>query len=384
MVNYVCMRCGYETDRKYRLVNHINKNKICVAHKIDIPIELLRETIDEPDYNVLLTILKQNYPVEYIKMQDILQNSKRGTKGVISYTDYIPNCSTNNFTKHTEPIVANLAKNKPKKTEKLDCKYCSLVFGSYSARIRHEKHRCIDKPLNDVDSNELIATLLNDKTLLTELNNKLNELSNKKVDSKELVVNNIAPAEQVVNTIGDHNNLYNTKNITNNTINNSNYTINIHQNVFGQENFDYIKNDKKIEAHLEKLADTNTRRFFIELFRLAFFSPKHPENKTFNIDNAKSLYIKILKELPDKWVYASKSETFYKKITQILSWITDETTIVTEGTSTEKKIEQVFMEQQPTISEIKKEFEMMEVLHYKNKKLEEERNIAKLLNKSIE
>lgn len=380
-----CIRCGHTFDRKSRLLSHYNRENICKPIELNVPITVLKEVINEQDDNVLKQVLRsmdENLYYKYIGKQIEHRNVYIHTQN----SQTVSNLSCI-YTKDESSSPDSGLNNRTKETDRLTCKYCNKYFKSYVSRLRHENHYCQDKEIYvtpkseskdssvenlELDRDELIETIMKDESILKEIIQRISNISKKDI-------NNIINNSNSYNTTNNTTHNTNSHNTTNNTHNNT--TVNIQQNTFGNEKFDYIVNDKRIEAHLEKLADTDTRRFFIELFRIAFFSNKHPENKTFALDNAKSLYIKILKELPDKWIYASKSDTIYKKILQILSFITDHTNIVTEGTETEKTIEDVREDRNPAISDIKKEFEMMEILHYKNKKLEDSAKAARLLNR---
>jgi hypothetical protein len=48
-----CLRCGYSSDRKGKLVRHYNREKTCIANQLDIPISILKKVVDEPNDNVL-------------------------------------------------------------------------------------------------------------------------------------------------------------------------------------------------------------------------------------------------------------------------------------------------------------------------------------------
>ena len=375
MVEYKCLRCGYKTDRKNRFREHLEREKICKPEELDIPIEIIRETYNEKDNRVLLAILYANYPSIYQKYLDN-QFIKTGRNNTPEYAGIRQNTPVY---QELQPInepqeLYVVGRNK----QRLNCKYCNKVFSSINTRCRHENHRC--KEVDTKTSNKMtIENIIEDRELIKQIETYLSNKNSEPNGTEGKVIN--------TNTQSLNNHSFNTTNNTtnnNNITNNNNNILNIQQNTFGNEKFDYIKNDRNIESKLEKLADTNTKRFFIELFKIAFFSKKHPENKTFAMDSTQSLCIKILKELPDKWIYASKDDTIYKKIFQILSWIVDETDIVTENTKTEKQIDDVLSEKKPTIKEVKKIFETMEILHYKNKKLEEEQHTAKLLNEAIE
>lgn len=385
MVKLKCLRCAQFFDKKSNLKRHLKRKFPCKPIELDIKTDILKEVLDEPDDRVLRTILHATNIDLYCKyIENLLKKeSNNRVSHLVSFVENEPkkniNLVSNEPKKSNIPVtfLENELDNQQVigKSKKLDCRYCNKKFTTINNRYRHEKHSCkaiytdelpddIDMPL-ELDRKEIIDAVLSDKSILKEINDIANKQTN------------------IINTTNNNNNSTNT-NSYNTTNNNGDINIHITQNIYGEEKFDYIKNNRKIEAHLEKLADSDklsdNRKFFLELFRLAYFSKKHPENKTFKIDNAKAEFIKILKELPDNWIYESTDRVVYKKILQIFSFITDHTNIVSEGTNVEQTIEDVREARQPAITEIKKEFVNMEILNFKNNKLEEKRERAKLLN----
>ena len=375
--------------KKSNLKRHLERKYPCKPIELDIKTDILKEVLDEPDDRVLRAILHATDMEVYCKyMENLLKKeSNKRVSNSVSFLEKEQQKSINLVS--NEPKKSNISvtflENEPVnqqvigKSKRLECRYCNKKFTTTNNRYRHEKHSCkaiytdelpddIDMPI-ELDRKEIIEAVLSDKSILKEINDIANKQTN--------IINN------TTNNTTNNNNTTNT-NSHNTTNNNGDINIHITQNIYGEEKFDYIKNNRKIEAHLEKLADSDklsdNKRFFIDLFKFAYFSKKHPENKTFKIDNAKAEFIKILKELPDKWIYKSTDEVVYRKILQIFSFITDHTNIVSEGTNVEQTIEDVREERQPAITEIKKEFVNMEILNFKNNKLEEKRETAKLLN----
>ena len=51
MVEYECFRCGYSTNRKSCLKQHLNRKKICKATEDDISIESIKEFYDFEIYS---------------------------------------------------------------------------------------------------------------------------------------------------------------------------------------------------------------------------------------------------------------------------------------------------------------------------------------------
>jgi hypothetical protein len=395
-VELKCLRCAQFFDKKSNLKRHLERKYPCKPIELDIKTDILKEVLDEPDDRVLRGILHATDMEVYCKyMENLLKKeSNKRVSNPVSFLENEQQKSINlvsNEPKNSN-IPVSFLENEPVnqqvigKSKRLECRYCNKKFTTTNNRYRHEKHSCkaiytdelpddIDMPqttMEELDRKEIIEAVLSDKSILKEINDIANKQTN--------IINNTTN-----NTTNNNNNTTNNTNSHNTTNNNGDINIHITQNIYGEEKFDYIKNNRKIEAHLEKLADSDklsdNRKFFLELFRLAYFSKKHPENKTFKIDNAKATVIKILEDLPDKWKYVLIDDVVKDKILQIFSFITDHTNIVSEGTNVEQTIEDVREERQPAITEIKKEFVNMEILNFKNNKLEEKREAAKLLNR---
>lgn len=395
---FYCIRCGHQFDRKNKLLQHYNRLKICKPIELDIDINILREVINETNDNLLRHKIQSDYPDIYCKyLENLLKKSPKN--GIQSEVPEIYIRRANLEEPPKKYTKAGISIGQPndivRKKQIVICKLCSKSFSSYSARIRHEKQYCplrntalkknqtnsiedvedseetvvndssIENYIEGIDREELIEFIINDASLIADIKNKLE-------DRKQLINGNI------------HNINNNCNNITNKTINknsnNNNNTTNVtinNQNIFGEENFDYIRNNTKIRDELGRLADNDPKRFFIKLFRTAFFSKEHPENKTFKMINTKSDLVKILEKLPDKWKYASKFETYYEKVNQILQFIINSTHIVTEGSKTEKMIDEFDCDRDTSLL---REFDQMEKINYKNTKNEEIQELAKIMN----
>lgn len=413
---FYCIRCGHQFDRKGKLKRHYYRERVCKPIELDIDIGVLKEVLEQPDDNLLRHKLQGiSYELYCKYLENLLK--KRPELCDQKYIPDGPNGQNGravlekNITNSTLPRVSisNMS-NIHKKTQILICRFCTKQFGSYSARIRHEKYRCtnnnsdttdnsisdseveiientndetiindtcIEDFLEGVDREELLDIITNDASFICDLKNKLDKtISSSKHNSNNIhnkyTNSNSHNTNITNNTINNNSNSHNTFNNTNNT----NVTIN--QNTYGNEDFGYIVNNTSIRDGLGRLADNNPKRFFTELFRTAFFNKQHPENKTFKMINPKSNLVKILEKLPDNWIYASKTETYYDKVRQILTFITDHTNIVTEDSKTEKMIDEFGCDRDKTLL---REFETMECTNYKNNQLKEVRDLAELMNK---
>jgi hypothetical protein len=371
MAIYTCLRCGNSFKKKYILKDHYNRKFICKPIELDIPIELLRNTYIETDNNVLITILQMNYKELYAKYIDNL-SSKIRQQNQAKYTDDIPDLPE----KYRPGTLVNPIEHTNSK-QRLNCKHCNKLFSSTSARCRHENHRC-NKNDKQENNNIDIDTIFNSPELIKKIADKLANYINSNGETvvNRLDSNNIDNSETNNIATNSYNNTINSNNTNNNTI----YIEPKLQYTYGNECFDYILEDRKIEAKLERLADTDTTRFVREVIKVAYYNPEHPENKTFKMDNAKAPCILILTELPDHWIYAPKNEVIQKKATQLFSWITDETNIV-KDTKAEKLVEDTFIDKPPSVNIVKKIFEEQEITHYKNIKRELENKQAAIANK---
>jgi hypothetical protein len=408
---FYCIRCGHEFDRKNKLERHYRREKICKPIELDIPIQILKTVINDIDDNRLRQEIQSINPELYCKY---LENQLKNSRGNRVHNKVSNGPADPGLYQKAEQKVSifntlkgGVHNSLPRKKEILICRYCYKRFSSYSTRVRHEKsycpsnktitknnnivnndidtsidhidetiinETCVEDFLEGVDREELLDIITNDASFICDLKNKLDKtISSSKHNNIHNIHNSNSHNTNITNnTINNNSNSHNTFNNTNNT----NVTIN--QNTYGNEDFAYIVNNTSIRDGLGRLADNNPKRFFTELFRTAFFNKQHPENKTFKMINPKSNLVKILEKLPDNWIYASKTETYYDKVRQILTFITDHTDIVTEDSKTEKMIDEFGCDRDKTLL---KEFETMENTNYKNNQLKEVRDLAELMNR---
>lgn len=116
---FKCKRCGKIFDRRGKLLRHYNRAKVCVPVILDIPVQILKKVINDPDNKLIEELLRST---------DIKLYSK--------YLEYELTQSN---------IFIDVSTNSTEKVRKLailNCKYCTKKFSSYSARIRHEKYSC--------------------------------------------------------------------------------------------------------------------------------------------------------------------------------------------------------------------------------------------------
>ena len=382
---FVCPRCGHQFNRKYRLVNHINRIFVCKPKILDIPVDTLKLYNGPNDDNRFIIDLQARSNELYEQYLLNQLNKKHtpdpsGSTPVAPKIDFYPSENTpvapkidlypsentpdpsdkicpEKFTKSTEnsnkimpekilkPIEHNGIVINGKNKARLECKYCKTVFSSINSRSRHELYRCklieSNKEINLKEINE---------------NSKLKlPISNRNIQS----INNIT------NESSNNNNC-------NNTNSNNTNTINIQQNIYGEEKFHYIKGD--IENRLELLAASDSKKFFRELFKYAYFDPKHPENKTFKKDKVKAAYLLVLRSLPHNWEYEDKDTVFHDKLRQILSWLELDSSINIDNTTVQKIVEDITTDKEPISTQMRKQLENMENTNYTNK-MEKQTNL---------
>ena len=176
MVNHVCVRCGYTTNRKQNLKNHLLRKFIC---------EPINEDIDR--YNLL-----------------VMNNFDQEAKNF--------NISSKNIQIHHHKIEDNI------------CKYCNKKLSNYKNKWRHEK-TCKEKKNKD----KIIEDLQNNNKMLKEVNKKTQlELAELKKTVEQLILNQGKNMVQPKLNNGTINNVGKVK------------KMNIQINNYGCENIDYI------------------------------------------------------------------------------------------------------------------------------------------------
>jgi hypothetical protein len=374
---FVCPRCGHQFNRKYRLINHINRIFVCKPKILDIPVDIFKlyngpnddnrfinelqarstELYEQYLLNQLSLIISKKAPVSPKKAPDTPKKApdtpKKAPDTPKKVSDKAPVVSDinalGNLVKPIENISINLPKDCLRPTEnnldnnltiigkdknRLACKYCNITFTTVNNRSRHELHRCKHRN-NNVTTKNVVPNI---------------------VENKECNYN--------INNITNNTNSHNTNTNTN--------TINIQQNIYGEEKFHYITGD--IENRLELLAASDSKKFFRELFKYAYFDPKHPENKTFKKDKVKAAYLLVLRSLPHNWEYEDKDTVFHDKLRQIFAWLELDSSINIDNTTVQKIVEDVTTDKEPISTQMRKQLENMENTNYTNK-MEKQTNL---------
>lgn len=219
---YQCTRCGYLSKRKYNLINHLKRKKICEPLLLDINrCELLKELS--------------------------FDNRRKREKQVLSNT-MSPGCNPN-VTRMSPECNPNVTRMSPENNSVIyNCRYCNKPFKYRQGRSRHEKHRCKKNPGYIAENEALQETV-------RQLQEQVALLTNQQLSQSNLVNKS-------------HNNI--NKNNTN-----SFNTINLSLNTLGNENIKYLKTFllKNIKNIIKCKTD-----FFIEYVKQKHFHPEHIEN----------------------------------------------------------------------------------------------------------
>ena len=232
MVEYECFRCGYMTNLRGNLKQHLNRKNICKTIDEDISIELIKKhyelennTQDTPKLHQTSTKIHQN------DEKNIHQNPPK-------------------MAKKSTKIHQNPPKN-------YICKFCNNNFTRSDSLNRHY-NRCKLKKESE-------SLILHQHSDFVEMKKEIEELKKYKTN------------------IQNQNN--NTTN--NNNINNGNI-INI--NNYGNENLNHLRTRDFL-----KLFD-GIFGAVPKLIEKIHFDNKHPENKNIKYTNKKLPFIKVVKD----------------------------------------------------------------------------------------
>ena len=278
MVEYLCHRCGYNTNKKSNIIQHLNRKKICKSILSDISIE----------------DIKNYYNLE-IK------------------TIYEKNTNLTPITPVFNKITPNYTKKTQKKMDIKECSYCNKEFSRRDSLTRH-LNRCKIKKKNEIENkiekNKIEILEKHNAELLKAVEKLLIECSNN---------NNKKTSNKTINNKTTNNNNSNNNTNSNNTIHN---TINI--NNYGEEDTKYIT-----KQFIVDLLKNKPFKAIPEMIKYTHFNEEHPENQNIKITNKKEPYVKIMKD--NKWELQDRKNT----ITDLI----DKQHIKMSDEKVEKKIE---------------------------------------------
>tara|TARA_B100002019_G_C21252219_1_gene591778 strand:+ start:601 stop:1533 length:933 start_codon:yes stop_codon:yes gene_type:complete len=244
MVQHICNRCGYTTNRKQNLKSHLLRKNLC------------QPEINQIDRYDLLVL--NGFDEESKMYEKVTKNTQNNT--------FSP--QNNTFSPQNN-------------TKKYICKFCNKGYTRIDSLNRHKNYYCKEK--KNISSQ--VQILMQNIVIMQqemELIKKQNKEKDKLID--KLLKNNKPNLNKgVINNAKQQ-------------INNNNLTI----NNFGSENIDYIT--AKV---FYKLLNTPYNAI-PKLIELKHFNPKHPENHNVKITNIHDKYAKIYKD--KKWIIQHKTD----------------------------------------------------------------------------
>jgi len=255
MVEYLCHRCGYNTNKKCNIIQHLNRKKMCSPILGDISIEDIKK-----HYNLENKRLNPNEPKLNQNESKMNPNESKITP---NYSKITPN--------ETSLKINSIDYNETK----YECIYCNKYYSTNSNMRKHEK-TCkikIEKEKNDLE--------------------KDNEIKELKEMVEKLLVNSDGNTITNNNTNNNSNNNTNSNNTIHNTININNY---------GEEDTKYITSD-----YILNLLKFKPAKAIPELIKHTHFNDEYPENQNIKITNKKGPHIKVMKN--NKWELQNKEET---------------------------------------------------------------------------
>ena len=275
---YQCARCGYLSNRKGNLINHLKRKNVCEPILLDVTTsELLKE---------------------------LMFDNRRKRKNKQCVTRMSPECNPD-VTRMSPGCNPDVTREPPdKNTQVYNCRYCNKPFKHRQGRSRHEKNRCATKLdyIKEQNNEKLIETV-------KELKEQVDVLSKRQT--------------LITSTHTNNNNINNNSNNTNNHNTNSFNTVNVNLNTLGNENIEYLKTF--LLENINSIIQCKTD-FFIEYVKQKHFHPEHIENHNVVSFNQRSNsmygYTKLEKTL-ERRLKNSMSLLLYRNIIQDVNGFLD-------------------------------------------------------------
>jgi len=245
MVLYRCFRCGYNTNHRNSIKNHLNRKNICNPLLDNMSIEKIKNYYGFENESKITTNNTQTTPKQH--PNNTFCENKMTPKQHLNNTLLSPKQHLNDT--QTTP-----------KSSTRECQYCRKTFTRKSGLTKH-LNICIIKK-----EHELLIHNQNEE--ITVMKKEIEELKKYKG----------------INT---------QNNITHNNINN---TINI--NNYGDEDLSFLKSKDFLQLF------GGIYGAIPKLIEKIHFNPKYPENHNIKYTNKKLPYLKIRKD--NKWQLVNK------------------------------------------------------------------------------
>ena len=157
-----------------------------------------------------------------------------------------------------------------KRDKSFICDYCFKGLTSRSSKSQHKK-KCKVKLLQEEKQLQIVHELEVQKKQLEE------QLAAQKtqIEKQQQQLEQTSKSSKIIN----------------NTTNNNNTINNIHLNIFGKENLDFLINEPNFKKFMMRCL-TNTDTGYIQLMDKIYFNDAHPENMNIKKTNSKNDFIK--------------------------------------------------------------------------------------------
>ena len=107
MVNYICLRCNYNTDRKSNFINHLSRKKICKVSKTDVTINYMMDVYNLSDCKKIKKIKKKECfnCIGCNKNFNRKNNMERHANSCIKYNEYVNDKYTDEIKKQNDVLI---------------------------------------------------------------------------------------------------------------------------------------------------------------------------------------------------------------------------------------------------------------------------------------
>lgn len=270
MVNYKCIRCGYDTTHKSKMKIHLERKRVCNPILNNVNLEDYKERILRCE-NIVLDNFGENHA-------KVAENHAKKTQKTAEFGFYVPQ-----DVRKTAAIPAEI----PQNNAEIKCKFCNKTFLRKDSLPRHLK-TCKEKKKDDEDRDNLMALVNMLNSQLVEQREQLKEQKEQLKEQKEQNREQQKQIKELIKKAG--------VNIG---------TQNIQQNI---KILAYKNTDLSHLTDQDYLQCLNRSNMVIpNLIKKIHFNPKKPENHNIYISNIKNKYVMIYDG--GKWNLHNQDET---------------------------------------------------------------------------
>ena len=274
MVNYKCIRCGYDTTDKSKIKSHLNRKTVCKPILNDVNLEDYKDKI----LNCQKIILENdagNYAKKPQKTADFGFDMPQNIRKMVDLTAEIPQ-NTAKIPQNNSEVLQN--------TAEIKCKFCNKIFLRKDSLPRHLK-TCKEKKKDDEDKSNLL-------NLVDMLNQQLIEQKEQMKEQKEQMKEQSEQMKKKDHQIDE-------------LIKKAGITQNIQNNI---KLVAYKDTDLSHLTDKDYLQCLNRSNMVIpNLIKRIHFNPKKPENQNIYISNIKNKYVMIYDG--GKWNLHNREDT---------------------------------------------------------------------------